>query len=233
MLPVIAITNQSTVLRDDQVKAALPALQQQVGMDFYGYWNAGATLIFFDKNSTLVEDWWQLVILDDADQADALGYHELSSVGTPLGKIFAKTDQETGSQWTVTLSHELLEMIADPDIDTSKQAADGKFYAFEVCDAVEADGLGYTIDGTWVSDFVTPKWFNDQVDCDRYSFQKRVSKPLQLAAGGYISVFDGGNWTQLTAEAAPGVYAAHAIAKGSRRSRRIDRMTNKPRRSER
>jgi hypothetical protein len=31
--------------------------------------------------------WW-LVMLDDSDQAGALGYHDLTSDGLPLGNIF-------------------------------------------------------------------------------------------------------------------------------------------------
>ena len=32
-------------------------------------------------------------------------------------------------------------------------------YAYEVCDACEADQFGYDIDGVLVSDFVFPSWF--------------------------------------------------------------------------
>ena len=217
-LPIIAITNQSTVLSDAEVQAVLPALQKQVTDDFRAYWDIDATLMFLDKASSLTAGWWQIVVLDNPDQAGALGYHELSSQGTPLGKIFAKLDKDNGYAWTVTLSHELLEMLADPWIDTVKQGADGKFYALEVSDAVEADALGYMIDGYLLSDFVTPKWFNDQIECDRYSFQKRVTKPLELAPDGYISIFENNDWTQVTANR---LHATQLIPVGSRRHRRL------------
>jgi len=218
-LPVVAITNQSTVLTDDEVKGVIPALQRQVSLDFNAYWNIDATLVFLPKDETLIAGWWQIVIVDDPDQAGALGYHEMSAVGTPLGKVFAKLDKDNGYSWTVTLSHELLEMLGDPDIDTAKQGADGRFYALEVCDAVEADALGYKVSGVLVSDFVTPRWFNDYVGDDRYSFCRHVTKSLQLAPGGYISVVDStGNWTQITAETPEA--KTPAIHFGSRRARR-------------
>jgi hypothetical protein len=221
-LPVIAITNQSTVLSDDQVDAALTALQKQVTDDFRPYWGPDCTLRFLPKEEPLTKGWWQIVVLDDPDMAGALGYHELSSVGTPLGKIFAKLDMQSGSVWTVTLSHELLEMLGDPDIDTVKQCADGNFYALEVCDAVEADNLGYEIDGVLLSDFVTPQWFNEQVECERYSFKEHVSKPLELAPGGYISVFKNGEWSQLTAQSiGENANPAALVKPGSRRFRRM------------
>src|SRR2546423_8004223 len=39
-------------------------------------------------------------------------------------------------------------------INLSAQADDGKFYAYEASDAVEADNLAYVIDGVKVSSFV-------------------------------------------------------------------------------
>ena len=168
-LPVIAVTNASTCLSDEQVEAVLDALQQQVSEDFKAYWDLDCSLGFLPKQETLVAGWWQIVVTDDPDQADALGYHELSAQGTPLGKVFAGLDLKSGYSWTVTLSHELLEMLADPWINWCAQGSDGKIYALEVCDAVEADALGYKIDGVLVSDFVTPAWF-EQTEADRMDF---------------------------------------------------------------
>lgn len=155
-------------------------------------------LTFVPKDGTLAAGWWQIVIVDNPDQAGALGYHELSAQGTPLGKVFAKLDIDHGQSWTVTLSHELLEMLADPWINWMAQGEDGKIYALEVADAVEADELGYEIDGVLVSDFVTPGWF-EQNENDRVDFKQRISHRLELALGGYISVLSPlHGWTQLT-----------------------------------
>jgi hypothetical protein len=213
-LPVIAITNASTCLTDAQVEAAIPALQRQVSLDFRAYWDLDCQLILLPKNDALTSGWWQISVIDNPDQAGALGYHELTIHGTPLGKVFAGLDIQSGGSWTVTLSHELLEMLADPWINWCAQGSDGKVYALEVCDAVEADELGYQIDGVLVSDFITPAWF-EPTQGDRVDFKQRISKPLQLAAGGYISVLNaGGKWTQIAAK------GAVSIPAGSRRQRR-------------
>jgi hypothetical protein len=215
-LPVIAVANASTCLTDAQVEAVLPALQKQVTQDFKAYWELDCTLTFLPKNQSLTEGWWQVVVLDNPDQAGALGYHELSSHGTPLGKIFAKLDLQSGSSWTVTLSHELLEMLADPWINWCAFADDSKIYALEVCDAVEADNLGYLINDVLVSDFVTPAWF-EPTCADRMDFKRHLSKHLQLGRGGYISIFDPvSGWTQITAKGEGGP----RILPGSRRQRR-------------
>jgi hypothetical protein len=173
-------------------------------------------LTFLPKEELLTEGWWQISVTDNPDQAGALGYHELTSRGTPLGKVFAALDIQSGGSWTVTLSHELLEMLADPWINWCAQGSDGKVYALEVCDAVEADELGYRIDGVLVSDFITPSWF-EPTRADRVDFKRRISRPLELASGGYISVLDpGGLWTQIAAQDAPAI----PIPSGSRRQRR-------------
>jgi hypothetical protein len=215
-LPVIAITNASSCLTDTQVSAAIPALQRQVSLDFKAYWDVDCQLTFLSKSEALPTEWWQISVTDNPDQAGALGYHELTSRGTPLGKVFAGLDLQSGGSWTVTLSHELLEMLADPWINWCAQGSDGKVYALEVCDAVEADVLGYEIEGVLVSDFITPSWF-EPTEADRVDFKQRIAKPFELASGGYISVLDEtGGWTQIAAQGAPSA----SIPLGSRRQRR-------------
>jgi len=214
-LPVIAITNASTCLTDAQV-AAIPALQRQVTLDFKAYWELDCELTFLPKSELLTDGWWQICVTDNPDQAGALGCHELTSGGTPLGKVFAALDIQSGGSGTVTLSHELLEMLADPWINWCAQGSDGKVYALEECDAVEADKLGYKIDRVLVSDFITPSWF-EPTRADRVDFKRHISKPLQLASGGYISALDQeGRWAQITAQGA----SAAPIPAGSRRQRR-------------
>lgn len=215
-IPVIAISNASTCLSDAQVEAILPALQKQVTNDFQPYWDVDCTIKFLGIDQLLPLGWWQIVVLDNPDQAGDLGYHELSSQNTPLGKVFAKLDLDSGSSWTVTLSHELLEMLADPWINWCVVGSDDKIYALEVADAVESDKLGYEIDGVLVSDFVTPAWFGP-AEADRLDFRQHVSKELELASGGYISVLESRKgWVQITAEGEGGPEAPD----GSRRSRR-------------
>src|SRR5207244_6897591 len=126
-------------------------LQTQVQRDFAPVWGIDADLSFVPQDSAPPSGAWWLVILDNSDQAGALGYHDVTNQGMPLGKVFAATDQQFGSQWTATASHELLEMLGDPEINLtvfvqSSQSA-GVLYAYEVCDACEADQFGYNING--------------------------------------------------------------------------------------
>src|SRR5258708_24239792 len=113
----IAVINASTVLTDDQVQAAVPALQTQVHRDFAPIWGIDADVSFVPSGSNPNPGLWWLTVLDDSDQAGALGYHDITDQGLPLGKGFAGTDLKYSKQWTVTASHELLEMLADPEIN--------------------------------------------------------------------------------------------------------------------
>ena len=197
--PHVAIINASTVLSDQDVAPVVDALQVQVNEHFAPAWGGGARLFFVPKGGDPEPGSWWLVILDNSDQAGALGYHDLTTEGLPMGKAFAGSDIQYGYQWTVTLSHELLEILADPDINLSAQIGAQEFVAYEACDPVEADELGYEINGVQVSDFVTPAWFMRGYP-GPYDQQEKCPKPLTLLKGGYISVWrPGTGWSQLTA----------------------------------
>lgn len=87
------------------------ALQFQVTHHFSPAWGITADLNFITKGRVPRKKAWQIVILDNSDQAGALGYHDMTKDGLPIGKVFAKTDQRYGLKWSVTASHEILEML--------------------------------------------------------------------------------------------------------------------------
>jgi hypothetical protein len=228
----VAIINSSTVLTDDQVQAAVSPLQTQVHKDFAPAWGIDADLTFVPKGSAPPPNSWWLAILDNSDVAGALGYHDVTDQGLPLGKVFAGTDLQDGLSWTVTASHELLEMLADPEINLTvfvqPDSNSGTLYSYEVCDACEADEFGYDINGTTVSDFVYPAWFESsrQEGSTQFDYCHRLQKPLPtLLPGGYIGAFDmtaGSGWHQITAERHPDIRGMRGLRArvGSRREKR-------------
>ena len=224
---VVAVINESSVVPTAAVKAAVADFQTQVTRDFAPAWGTDAQVVFAASRRTAPPGAWWLVILDTSDQAGALGYHDLTSKGLPLGKVFAKSDVDAGLSWTVTATHELLEMLGDPYINLTvfvqTSNSQGRLYAYEVCDACEDDGFAYKIGATLVTDFVFPAWFEPQFakHPGQMDFGRHVKKPLQLIKGGYIGVFDvgsGSGWQQIFADRAP-TYAARPRV-GSRRERR-------------
>jgi hypothetical protein len=196
LLPVIAVTNESSVLHDDEVRTAMVALQQQIHYDFRPYWDLAGQLVFCKPGSVPPEA-WHLVFLDDSDQAGALGYHDLTETEKPILKVFAKTDKQYGLSWTVTASHEILEALADPWICAAMQTSNTEFYALEVGDPVEADKYAYDKHGTLVSDFILPSWFVPGISMPKYDFAGHLKKPLEVIDGGYCSIYvSGQGWTQ-------------------------------------
>jgi hypothetical protein len=210
MKPTIAFVNESTVATDAEIGSIVTALKVQVSRDFAPVWGRDADLVFAGKPANAPKGAWIMAILDDSDQAGALGYHDITSDGQPLGKVFAKSDKEAGLSLSVTMSHETLEMLADPEINQVifNQTTDtgGELYALEVCDAVEDDSLGYKIDSVLVSDFVLPAWFAPSLASKgtKYDFIGHLHAAVPtLLPGGYIGAFQIPNsqgWTQVEAQ---------------------------------
>jgi hypothetical protein len=222
----VAVINASSpeVCSDDELAGYVPALQQQVSQHFAPFWGADAQLTFVPRGKKPSADAWWLVVLDNSDQAGALGYHDLTPAGLPIGKVFAATDKQYDTSLSVTISHELLEMLGDPGINMTASFTDDagntKFYAYEACDACEDDSYGYEIDGVLVTDFVLPTWFGG-VESRQFDYRSHVKEPFGILPGGYIGVWTpSGGWTQITGSEAHGAAHRSRASVGSRRERR-------------
>lgn len=229
--PTIAVINESTAVSDSDVQDLIQALQSQVDTDFAPIWHVGCTLVYQAKGQPTQPGVWQLIILDNSDQAGALGYHETTATGDPLGKVFAGEDLKYGTSWTVTASHELLEMLGDPWINLTAQIDDQTLYGYEVCDACEDDSFGYNVtlksNGKVikVSDFVTPEWFQPAMSTNfPFDLKGHCQKPLEILQNGYISVLKLGSssgWSQLNGRFSSKAIEARSVpVAGHRRSRR-------------
>lgn len=217
--------NSSSVLTDVEVASVVPALQRQVREDFAPVWGVDADLVFYPAGAEPPAGTWWIVILDNTDHADDAGYHDVTPEGMPIGKVFAGTDIAKGVSWTVTASHEILEMLVDPAINLSvfveRAQGQSQLYAYEVCDPCQADADGYLIDGVLVSDFVYPSWFEAfrPSGSARFDHTDRVREPFELSVEGSIGIFElrvGIGWQQFFQ--GPAVQIRPAV--GSRRERR-------------
>lgn len=222
----IAVLDESSLSSPQEIARVVTAIATQVSRDWTPRWLTAGEL-FVSTPEKVPAEAWQLVILDDSDQADALGYHELSKTGTPLGKVFVRSVQQSGGIWSVAASHELLEMLADPDINLAAEGPDpddpkaAAFYAYEVCDPVEGDT--YAIGSVQVSDFVTPEFFEfDAPHKSGFDHLGLLTNPFTLRPGGYMSILPIGKstrWKQIFGDAAP-AYRVEPKP-GGRRSRRM------------
>lgn len=217
-MEIIQFVNACTVVSDAALASCVAALQTQVSSHFYPVYGLIATLSVAKAISAdpMV---WPVIVGDNSDQLDALGYHELGPSGQPMGKVFAKSTIEDKGSWTVTTSHELLEMLADPWACICAQGSDGNIRAYEVADAVEDDQFAYTIGNVLVSDFVYPAWFDGSPG--PYDFKGHVTKPLEILSNGYIGLYVDGQWTQATDSKVVMPAARQTIFPGSRRNKRM------------
>jgi hypothetical protein len=205
-MTIIALKNQSTVVTNSQLQAVAAALQIQLTRDWYPVWRTTATIITLTSTQAIPAGAWPIYILDTSDVQGALGYHD-EALGVPYGRIFVKTCQQYGYSWTVTLSHELLEMLANPNVNLTvfKQSNNtvGTIYFYEVGDPCQDDSFGYLINGILVSDFVYPAWYDTTATTPgtQYDQCRKITAPFQVGHLGYVSVFNvnkGSGWNTIT-----------------------------------
>jgi hypothetical protein len=161
------------------------ALQRQVTRDFAPVWDVSATLDAFPRLEDVPLGYWPMIIVPDIQ--GAAGIH-LDKDGQPFALI------EMSNSWSLTGSHEMLEMLADPFGDRlvpgqSIKRGQGRVeYLVEVCDPSEAAEFGYTVNDILVSDFYTSRFFDPvRSVATRYSFTGAIERLRQVLRGGYLS----------------------------------------------
>jgi hypothetical protein len=211
----ISIANVSNDITDAEFKTTVHAIERQVHEDFAPLWGMDAMIRMIAIDRTAKPDpeaaLSDVVIyvgeLDDDPQGidGALGYHSGNLSGIPYGFVFADVARRAGEAWATTLSHEVLELLADPEVNLLVLAPhpardnDVVLRPYEVCDPVQSDS--YVIDGVRVSNFVTPLYFA-QLDHPVVTQTNFLQLPLGrfgVRPGGYFSYLDlnTGRWVDI------------------------------------
>ena len=220
-VPSIACFNKATTALGVDLDALIAAMQVFIDEDLVPVWGTPAKLV---KSTGFVPGNWAMVFLDNADQAGALAYHDLTPDGLPEAKVFVKTTLDNNDLVSVSASHELVEMLVDPAINLMTMGPDPKLvYAYESADPVEA--LSFMVNGIAMTDFVYPAYFEafhkpGSVQFDRL---KKINKPFQILSGGYQIIFKNGKWSQVTGSASK----AKSFAKEDRRGHRSEQRKQK------
>ncbi|WP_185732376.1 phospholipase D-like domain-containing protein [Burkholderia sp. Bp8963] len=197
MLPArIALVSQSaSVAYADLVRVA-QALNLQVNRDLAPIWDVSGTVMALDSPDRLDPGLWPVYIVDEVPEGTA-GFH-LTEHNQPYAIV------QSGATWSLSASHETLEMLVDPSgnrltaanavkiVNNEVQDGDGKVeYLVEICDPSEDPAYAYLIDEVLVSDFYTPHFFEPAgTSGARYSFSGRISRPRQVLPNGYLTWFD-------------------------------------------
>ena len=184
----VALINQTN---DGAVSPAMleryaAALQQQVDNHLAPVWNVRANISVLDPGAVVPEGTSPLNIVNAL--AGQAGVH-----ANDQGQVSAEA--VNGDQLSITLSHELLEMLVDPSGTRVTRAPDldpysgGQQVAYlvEVCDPCAV--YSYDIDGVSVSDFVLPSFY-DPYATGNVDFAGFLAEPLTVPLGCYISWLD-------------------------------------------
>jgi len=204
---IITAVNHSKEIPDDALQFVVRAINRQIREDFEPYWSLGATLRLEGKSAKKPDKLALpdmrgdavLYLWDDVDVENALGYHDANARGIPFGFVFTKLAKQLGENWTVTLSHEALELVADPLVNLLVAGPHPEedrmvFHWYEMSDAVQAET--YKIDEIEVSNFVLPLYFTPDAEVgsrNDYLGRSHGGKTLTsfgINPGGYVGFFD-------------------------------------------
>ena len=227
----IGIVSLSSRIKPSDLMSVSAAIQKQVTRDFGPIWEIQATVAAFSSLADVPSGYWHVLIVEDDDRLprNAGGVH-LDEHGQPFSLVRAKNG------WGLTTSHEVLEMLADPFgnrrvAGESPAESQGRVeFLVEVCDPCESADFAYTVDGIFVSDFYTPKYFDPVASSSAsYSYTSAITEPREVLSGGYLSWFEptSSEWFQLANfENGPEIVSLGRLSmEGSMRAT-IDRLTN-------
>jgi hypothetical protein len=164
------------------------ALNEQVQADFARAWHVVATVGAYPSAPPGT---WRIELRKEIP-GGGFGFH-----ADAHNQPFALVDVDAG-QWTVTASHELLEMLGDPWGNRLHSAAAlpgwagasrRVRYLVELCDPCTS--FTYEVAGVAVSDFLLPSFYRSSPrGTHRYSHLGALTEPLQVGEGGYICFTD-------------------------------------------
>ncbi|HSC65278.1 MAG TPA: hypothetical protein VLD35_16675, partial [Caldimonas sp.] len=134
--------------------------------------------------------------------------HGADDPGRPYAQVrYVEDRPEDHRWWTVTLSHECIEMAINPYMDRTLKAsplpdfaASGRVgkheevhYLKEICDPCQSGWHAYPCERpgsdqpVWLSDFLLPDYFDWQPRGSRFSFTGSVTRPFEILTHGCLS----------------------------------------------
>ena len=208
----VALVSLSRDISLKNLLIAAAALQKQLTRDFQPFWGVPATVDAFADLESIPSDYRPVVIFGDSEEL--AGRLEVAIGEERAGRLFAAFDAgqlaglhlntftrqpfslvEATESWTVTASHEMLEMVTNAFGNRVRAAAhplDPSVrvnYLLEICDPCLASW--YPSNGVPVADFYTPRYLDPVGAAQaRYSFTGEIEYPLQILPGGYLSWID-------------------------------------------
>jgi len=232
----ITIANISTQVSAAQLQSAVSAIGQQITQHFEPEWHIAATLngtaLSLKGKAPIQQDTDAIIYLGDSSQdpttgvQGALGYHATNHAKIPYGFIYLDICEKYGEVWTCTLSHEVLELLGDPDavMTVTGPAPKGKgkgdvYYDLEVCDPTQGDS--YKIGDVVVSNFVGRSYFGMTGGSGNTNYLKLPLTPFGVRPKGYFQYEDKTGAHQVYGkQVTKSMLAAKALMEDGRRNER-------------
>jgi len=149
------------------------------------------------------------VFLDTTDEPGAAAYHTASN-NIPLSKVFVKTVLDyrgailKGANTSIptvaqAFCHEIFEMITNPMLNVWWQRPNQSLVPAETVDPVQGNVIPVNVGGVTVycSDYLLPEWYNPQSKRGPYNYLNTLSRPFQIARGGYAIVLAAGKYSHV------------------------------------
>jgi hypothetical protein len=195
----VALSVQTSDISQTKARQMVSALNTQLRSHFGPAWHIQAKVNLVMGEVDLEHSSFDgvLVVKDVADIDGALGYHDrIIETGRPIGYVFEDICAELGEPVSVTVSHELLEMVLNFHINNycaGPHPLERKRFVWhwkEACDAVQDQT--YTIGKVEVSDFVLPLFFTPEREVnEKVNFLETPGlRSFDCTAGGYLGFFD-------------------------------------------
>lgn len=180
--PNFALLSASPKVKFNELGPVAAAVMRQINDHFFRFWGQRGTVTPFATQDQVPLSYWRITIVEERPSG-FMGVHR-SQNNQPYAYV---SDEDN---WTVAVSHEVLEMLVDPTLSVFRAGTLGNpprrvNFLVEVCDPCQA--VAYPVDGVAVSDFVTPSYFDPQAAAGaQYSFCGEIQRPYSVAPNGYL-----------------------------------------------
>lgn len=189
--------NKSTALKDTDMFLMINALNTMLPA-FCTSWSLKQyTCIAVPSKTRPVKTGMYCTFLDTSTSPGTLAFHTETG-NVPYGEVFVKTVLQYGGAILMgknntvptvaqAFSHEIFEMLVNPNINVWWQVSNSKLIPAEVCDPVQGSIVPIKVGAVTVgmSDYILPEWNDPQSTRGPYNFLNTLTRPFQMSKGGY------------------------------------------------
>ena len=192
LLRQLALVSETQVVRQKHISIVSAALQRQASRDLSQFWNITSKfIIIFQSLDDVPLGYWPIIVKDN------MGSTPPAFILVERQPFALVTASQDINRWSLTASHEMIEMLVDPSGNRTIAGNSPKpdqrraLFLVEPADPSESAAFAYTVNGVLVSDFYTVRYF-DPIAAPgvRYSFTEANRRPRSVLRGGYLSWLD-------------------------------------------